>query len=378
MHTTSDQPHTYQTRILLVVIGMTPQIVTETLYKLAIDSKPCFIPTEIHIITTQEGAHSAKRALFGTENEKGWFMTFCEDYAFTGIRFNQSMLHIIADTEGHFINDTQATEHNCIAADFITQTIKQLTTNQQAALHVSLAGGRKTMSYYAGYALSLYGRWQDRLSHIFVNAPFTNNNAFFYPRPQAEQFVYNNHHYSTDDANIILSDIPYVRMRYQVPLALLAGTAGFQETVDKIQRFNQAPSIELHLASRNVVFNGVELVLSPINFAFYYWLCQRKKKALPPLVLDEDDFMLDFLRVYTFFTNPNAGTYAKVEKTAQQKDTKGQKKWFESRKSTLQKKLKTTLGDNLALPFLIQTNDHQHKTAYEIGIAAQRLTFIHV
>jgi CRISPR-associated protein (TIGR02584 family) len=33
---------------------------------------------------------------------------------------------------------------------------------------MSIAGGRKTMGFYAGYALSLYGRAQDRMSHVLV------------------------------------------------------------------------------------------------------------------------------------------------------------------------------------------------------------------
>ena len=206
-------PHQHTKRILLVVIGMTPQIVTETLYKLAIESDPPFIPSEIHLITTQEGANSAKLALLGTEHDQGWFYTFCEDYGITGIRFSDAMIHIIADTEGQFINDNQSTEHNRIASDFITHKVKQLTEDDTTALHVSLAGGRKTMSYYAGYALSLYGRWQDRLSHVLVNFPFTNNKDFFYPRPKAERFECNNRYYSTDDANIILADIPLLLSR---------------------------------------------------------------------------------------------------------------------------------------------------------------------
>lgn len=46
----------YQRRILLAVTGLSPQVVTETLYALCVVQKPNFIPTEIHILTTTEGA----------------------------------------------------------------------------------------------------------------------------------------------------------------------------------------------------------------------------------------------------------------------------------------------------------------------------------
>jgi CRISPR-associated protein (TIGR02584 family) len=40
------------------------------------------------------------------------------------------------------------------------------TADPQASLHVSIAGERKTMGFYVGYALSLFGRTQGRLSHV--------------------------------------------------------------------------------------------------------------------------------------------------------------------------------------------------------------------
>ena len=43
-------------RVLLAVTGLTPQIVTETLYALAVTQDPAWIPTEIRIINMAEGA----------------------------------------------------------------------------------------------------------------------------------------------------------------------------------------------------------------------------------------------------------------------------------------------------------------------------------
>ncbi|MCX8017981.1 MAG: hypothetical protein N2690_08815 [Rhodocyclaceae bacterium] len=54
-------PAEYPRRILLCVTGLSPQIVTETLYALA-HAKAPFIPTEVHLVTTFEGARLAKAA----------------------------------------------------------------------------------------------------------------------------------------------------------------------------------------------------------------------------------------------------------------------------------------------------------------------------
>lgn len=382
MTTTSQQPEQYSKRILLVVIGMTPQIVTETLYKLAVDSNPQYIPTEIHLITTKEGANSAEIALLGTPHDQGWLYTFCEDYGITDIHFSKDNIHIITDTEGQFIDDNQSSEHNKIASDYITHKIKTFTQDSNTSLHVSLAGGRKTMSYYAGYALSLYGRWQDRLSHVLVNYPFMNNKNFFYPRPKAERFVVDNRHYSTDEANIILSDIPYVRMRYQVPEALLEGTAGFQETVNKIQRFSEPPTIKLYLYSNTIVLNGFSLKLTPRLFAFYLWFCMRQKDGLAPLDLEKDDFIADFLDVLKCFISKDSGRFEYIEnmlslpeddeKMKHLKDKKS-KEWFKSaRGEKLHKALKEALGKNYATNFYIEKLD-QGRAVFQLDIEADRI-----
>ena len=52
-----------------------------------------------------------------------------------------------------------------------------------ASLHVSIAGGRKTMGFYVGYALSLFARDQDRLSHVLVPPSLESRQDFFYPPP---------------------------------------------------------------------------------------------------------------------------------------------------------------------------------------------------
>lgn len=37
------------------------------------------------------------------------------------------------------------------------------------------------MGFYIGYALSLFGRPQDKLSHVLVEEAFEQNREFFYP-----------------------------------------------------------------------------------------------------------------------------------------------------------------------------------------------------
>ena len=126
-------------RILLAVTGLTPQIVTETLYALACRSESPWIPHEIHLITTSTGANNARLNLLAG---KRWFHRLCEDYHLPPIAFPPEHIHVLQDDEGRPLDDIRTQAHNTLAADFITEQLRQLTEDPDSELHVSIAGGR--------------------------------------------------------------------------------------------------------------------------------------------------------------------------------------------------------------------------------------------
>ena len=67
-----------QKNILFLVTGMTPQIITETLYALAVDSENSdkWVPTEIHVLTTAKGKIQIRSRLFND----GIFEQFLKDF----------------------------------------------------------------------------------------------------------------------------------------------------------------------------------------------------------------------------------------------------------------------------------------------------------
>jgi CRISPR-associated protein (TIGR02584 family) len=172
-------PAAYPRRILLAVTGLTPQIVTETLYALAAERR-LWVPTEIRIITTRRGAEKAARTLLSDE---GWFHRLRVEYRLPEIAFGIEDIHVIKGPDGPPLDDILEEADNAAVADFITEEVRALTADPNASLHVSIAGGRKTMGFYVGYALSLFGRAQDRLSHVLVPPTFESRPDFFYPPP---------------------------------------------------------------------------------------------------------------------------------------------------------------------------------------------------
>lgn len=224
------RPSEYPRRILLAVSGLTPQIVTETLYALALQQTEPYIPSEIHLLSTQEGAARAKLLLLS--EHPGWFHRICREYELSGIHFPESNIHVISDKSGYPLQDIRTAEDNRCAADFITEHLRKLTSDAESSLHVSLAGGRKTLGFYAGYALSLFGRPQDRLSHVLAPTDYEFSTDFFYPTRRREVIEGKDKKpLDASEASLTLAEIPFVRMRHGLPENLLCGSSSFSEVV---------------------------------------------------------------------------------------------------------------------------------------------------
>lgn len=139
-------------KILILVSGMSPQIVTETLYALHRQT-PSWVPDEIRLVTTKTGKQRAELELL-----KGscHFQRWREDYEICQpIHFDSNCITVIHDKQGNPLQDLRSPEDNESAADLIAATVQEFTQSPDTEVHVSLAGGRKTMGYYAGYALSI-------------------------------------------------------------------------------------------------------------------------------------------------------------------------------------------------------------------------------
>lgn len=152
----------YPRRIFVAVVGMTPQVVTETLYALLQEKGEA--PTEIHLITTSNGRNRAVRDLL--DSQTGQFHAFCRDFSLCGqIKFDASMIHVIHDAEGAEIPDIRTPEENTAAADLIVGLIRSFAQDDKTQIWVSLAGGRKTMKFlHRLCALSFWARTRQPLA----------------------------------------------------------------------------------------------------------------------------------------------------------------------------------------------------------------------
>lgn len=275
-------PNEYPRRILVAVTGLSPQIVTETLYALAVASSPPFVPTEIHLITTRGGAEKARLGLLS--EEPGWFFRLCQDYALPAIRFSAETIHVLKDDAGNPMEDIRSPADNRCAADGITGVIRELTADPDSALHVSIAGGRKTMGFFLGYALSLYGRPQDKLSHVLISSPYESSIGFYYPTPASRVIELPGGRLAdTSQAIVTLAEIPFVSLRHGLPEALLTGRATYNDTVEAARSALGPAELHIDLEKRQVRAAGKAFSVPPAELALLSVFARRALAQEPPL-----------------------------------------------------------------------------------------------
>ena len=282
---TQDGAPVERRRILLCAIGMSPQIVTETLYALAVNpgaGRPVWIPHEIRLVTTRRGAqHAILNLLSGTP---GWFHRLCRDYGLPHIEFNERSIHALSGEDGVELEDIRTIADNERAADQICGLVSGLTRQPDTELHVSLAGGRKTMGYYLGYALSLFGREQDRLSHVLVSEPYEGHPDFYYPTP-GQSIIHTRDPkvpvaIDCQNAWVQLAEIPFIRFNDGLPDAFRDGKAGFMQTVQMVNRMRTEVHMELHVKDQVILINGQPIALNPRDFALYWWFARAHLAGL--------------------------------------------------------------------------------------------------
>lgn len=298
--------NTQPQKILLSVTGMSPAVVTETLYALVTEKG--FIPDEIRVITTQQGKNQVLKTLCGIEGgrkeQKGALEEFIADYGeqygFQQIHFDESCIEIIRDHNNQHLSDIRSPEENNLAADQIVSLVGQLCQNPHSQLHVSIAGGRKTMGFFMGYALSLYGREQDSLSHVLVSAEFENLPSFYYPKPYSHKIMNSQGvEFDAQNAKVMLAEIPWVRLGLGISDELLGGKVSYSDSVLKAQQILAKPSLTFlgPIDEQKVRFGNTEIKLSPKEYSFLLSLVLAKQKHIAYSLFNEEVFAM-YLAIY--------------------------------------------------------------------------------
>ena len=265
-------------QILVISTGLAPQVVTEMLWWfVAREGASRIVPDSIHIVTTGKGAAAVRERLLGAG---GKLAEFCREF---GLPDLDTRVHVLVPTEADLEpgDDTRDLDTNIGYANLVTRLLRDLTSDPETRVHASLAGGRKTMSFYMGYAMSLLGREQDELSHVLISPPALENSPDFWWKPTRPRMVRAGRSgalCSTADAVIDVAPIPFARLRHLMSPALFdAPAVDFRRFVGGAQAGVEAQRVVL-IDSRLEVKVGNHVVrLPPKKYALYRLLADLRK-----------------------------------------------------------------------------------------------------
>ena len=275
MHTTPNRQTTPK-HVLISVVGLSPQVITETLYCYWCLASPPIPITEVFALTTLRGKRALEETLLG---DNGKLKSLCNDYNLPTIHFNLANIYLLKGADGQPLEDISSVIDNEAIADQFFAFVRKLATSTDICLHVSIAGGRKTMGLYIGLAMQFYGRPGDTLSHVLVNSELENQ-EFFYPPPNGVDVVLNNGRtIPAAEIRLELAEIPLLLLREKIPFLKEHTDAGYTELIEIAQReYNALQAISpviVNTFSCCLKIGEVTINLTPLELALYLFFARR-------------------------------------------------------------------------------------------------------
>jgi CRISPR-associated protein (TIGR02584 family) len=356
--------------VLLAVTGLTPQVLTETLWALSERQQPPFVPTEIHLVTTTEGREVALLTLL--DEETGQLQALAEEIGRPELAraLTPERIHVAAGPDGLPLPDIRSAIDHVATADLLTAMVRELTADPTSALHVSIAGGRKTMSFLAGYVLSLFAREQDRMSHVLVAPPLEGHPQFFFPprRPRVLLRRDDGRPVRTDPAAVTLADIPFVRLRDGLPDRLLERGGTFAEAIAAAQATLAEPELELDVDAARLTLGGLPLRLPPVQLAFLLLLAERRADGDGAI----DWRQLSPAAVLEAYRRLHGHAASGVERLAEALRGGVSREWFQERKARHDKLVTVALGRR-AGPYRLEPVGRRPRTRFRLSLPPERI-----
>jgi len=202
-------------------------------------------------------------------------------------------------------------DHEALA-DFIMNQMRELTAEADTTVHASLAGGRKTMTFYLGYAMSLFGRARDTLSHVLISKGYESHPQFWFPSADPSPLTARDGQPMTHadgrpmragDAVVTLASIPFIRQRDELP-GLLKNPGNAVNFRSLVRLFNLAEQpkdivLTLDVKKRHINLSDARGEMHPVrlspdflDFAFYAMMARatlRDDKTLKRPGKDKPD-----------------------------------------------------------------------------------------
>lgn len=263
-------------RIILVsAMGTSPAVLTNMVWGLA-HQKHSIVPDEIVVFITKSGKDLLIQRLFddGVWNEMRSNLKREKIEIDGKLVFGATSIRVIPDAEGNEIEDLRTGEDNLRAADFMLSQLRQYTEDSETELHVSIAGGRKTISALLFSCMTLLGREQDKVYHVLLPPEFEQGvePPFVFLEPgKTYTAKATGKKYKANKVQSELFEVPFVRMRgwYQEKFKTIPPT--YRTLVSRVKTVAPPaiayPEIEIDAWNGWATINGQQVPMSRPCFA---------------------------------------------------------------------------------------------------------------
>lgn len=276
--------------VLVAVLGISPAILTETVWALA-QQVPPVVPDRIELWTTTMG----REAFHKQVEETGVWQRLLETLKAQRIpvegklKLGDDSWKIFANDDLNKLEDLTTEEDNLAAADKMLRELRHYTDDPMTQVLLSIAGGRKTMGALALQCMGLVGRPQDEVYHVLVNEPFDKRlePPFFFPEKKGKSWVkhqYDEETVTDKEAQVRLFKVPYVRMRPLYEEKMKERAVGFRYLCDRVQaRVYREPEVVVDMALTAqggvVSVDGKKIKLNTsMVLLWLIWKCRMYKR----------------------------------------------------------------------------------------------------
>ena len=267
-------------QVMLAVVGLSPQVVTEAVYALACEGREV---AEIHLITTRNGRDEIMKHLLAPDDGK--LAALCREYGLTPPDCGPHTLHVLRDASGAEVDDIAEAEDNEQLLSLCLELAWKHTRRDDCAVSFLVAGGRKTMTSCLTLAAQLYGRRCDRIYHVLVTPEFESCRDFWFPPKKSAPVTLrdsrgNPYIKESRYAKVNLVPVPFVSLRERLGPDLLDRPRPPAELIASLVR-EEEKRLEIDLAGGRITYGDQECDLAPAHLALYAWFATVKKDRCP-------------------------------------------------------------------------------------------------
>ena len=223
----------------------------------------------------------------------------------------------------------------------------------------------------------MFGRTQDRLSHVLVSEGYEGHPDFYYPSKNSKViYTRDNRPLDIQAAEISLAGIPFVRLRNDIPKKLLDGKAGFLETINLARKAELPPELVIDKTAKKLVANGIEVPLTNIYFVFYCWMIEQTVLSESVLYKPNMEANADYGEQFLVLWRQILGKKGDGAKTVAALQRGMDSNFFSEKISRINSKLADALGENLARAYQIASTGKNNYLLYATNLRKEQITYI--